>query len=408
MVRSFALADRFLKDGHEVAFTSCTSKKNFIEKNGYKVIKTYVPFNFNDEEDQSINYLESHKKEMVGWFRAEIEAAKDFVPDVVISSPSFLGAHIYHATGIPVVALMNGQYPPTSKGLMGISLSSDTPKNILLRSVLRPIFLRNFSKNYIKYVMAAYEELGLRSDFQTTEELYADMPILIAGDDEFEPQRKILEKDRFVGPIFWDGFEKLNGDMSEESLVKFKGDKKLIYLTFGGSVFNKDVYTRILEGLQKIDAQKIVALGPNFKREDFPEDREDLMIVNFAPGLRVSKIANLIINTGSQGAIMQALSCATPVVAFPVGIDQAYFANRLEEMGVGKNINKSNILNFSKRESYQFVDDSIPNKMIEAAMEILNDNKYQEKAFEYSLCLFERHPRPVEEVVSYIYDNFMP
>lgn len=406
MVRSFAIAERLEQDGHEVYFTSCTLKKDFIEKNGFKVLRTYTPFNLNDDSDQSIDYLETHKNELVEWFNAEIQAAKDIDADLVISSPCFFGPHVYFATGKPVIALMNGQYPTQSKGLMGLSLADDSLRSIILRNSLRPLFNRNFIKSYLKHVLDAYRILGIEKTSKDAEGLYKYMDIIIPGDEEFEPMRENTKNIRYVGPIFWDGFERLNGDLSEESLLNFKKDKKLLFVTFGGSVFDKDIYERILFGLSKIDAKKIIALGPNFKREDFPEDSDNIIIKNFVPGLRVSKIADIVINTGSQGAIMQALSMGKPVISFPVGIDQSYFGNRLEEMKLGINVNKTGLLGFSKRESYQFVDNTIPERMCLAIEKILKDNSYTKKAQEYSIRLNKRHSNPIEEMIQYIYEKY--
>ncbi len=406
IIRSFALAEEFEKDNHNVFFTSCDLKKDFIESQGYNVVKSYRPFNLNDEEDQSVNYLESHKEEMVDWFKAEIEATEAVKADVVISSPAFFGSHVTYATGVPTVALMNGQYVPSSKALMGLSLSSDTLKNILLRSILRPVFNREFIKKYISEILDAYKIIGIKNDIQTQSDLYSRMSILIPGDEEFEPQRRLDDNTSFVGPLFWDGFERMDAALTEKAIKRFKKGDKLIFLTFGGSVFDREIYERILSGIKKIKVKKIVALGPNFDREEFPKDSEDLMIRNFVPGLRVSKYSDIVVNTGSQGAIMQALCNGKPVVAFPVGIDQSYFANRLEEMGLGINVNKTSISGFSKRESYQFVDNRIPENMIEAIEKILSDEKFTRNATEYAKRVTARHSDPAKEVINFIYKNY--
>lgn len=175
-------------------------------------------------------------------------------------------------------------------------------------------------------------------------------------------------------------------------------------INFGGSVFELETYRRILNFIKDLDAKVIVALGPNFPREKFQKDNDSLIIRTFIPGLRVSKYADVIVNTGSQGAIMQALENGKPVVSFPVGIDQAYFANRLEEMGLGINVNKTSILKFSKRESYQIKDDTVPAKILEAVSEILKNPVYTKNAYEYSLRLKAKNYKPRKTVVQFIYD----
>ncbi len=404
VIRSFALAEEFLKNGDKVYFTSCTSKASFIENQGYEIVKTYKPFNLNDPKDQSVNYLATHKEEMIDWLGAEIEAAKQVKADVVITSPGFFGPQVAFATEIPVVALMNGQYLPKSKGLMGISLATDSTKHKILRKLLNPVFKKSFVKNYLSEILDAYRKLGITQEIKSREELYAPMHILIPGDDEFEPQLELDGRTKYVGPIFWNGFEKMKTDLTEKKLEEFKGNSKLVLINFGGSVFELETYRRILNFIKDLDAKVIVALGPNFPREKFQKDNDSLIIRTYIPGLRVSKYADVIVNTGSQGAIMQALENGKPVVSFPVGIDQAYFANRLEEMGLGINVNKTSILKFSKRESYQIKDDTVPAKILEAVSEILKNPVYTKNAYEYSLRLKAKNYKPRKTVVQFIYD----
>lgn len=404
-IRALELADRLTEKGEKVYFTSCTLKKDFIESNGYEVIKSYTPFNLNDKDDQSVNYLAAHKQEMMEWFKADIDAAKEVKADVVVTSPGILGPHVTHATGIPTIALLNGQYVESSKGLIGLSLSSDKLTDIIARTILRPIFNYMTVKRYSSEVLDAYHKLGFGLDLKKRKEVYAPMHVLIPGDEEFEPQRYLDGKTKFVGPLFWKGFEILNGDLTDQALKRFKGENKLVFVNFGGSVFDIKIYKSIIDELVKIDAKKIVALGPNFNRDNFPEDTEEMIIRKYVPGLRVSSLADLVVNTGSQGAIMQALMYGKPVIAFPVGIDQSYYSNRLEEMGLGKNINKNNILNFTKRESYQLIDNNIPEKLVLAVNEFLRNDIYTNHAIEYSKRLKARHLDPAGEILSYIYDT---
>ena len=251
-------------------------------------------------------------------------------------------------------------------------------------------------------VLDAYKQLGITNDIHTRDELYEPMHILIPGDEEFEPQIVLNGKSKHIGPIFWNGFENMRTDLTGKNILEFKKDSKLVFITFGGSVFNLETYERILEYIPKLKAKVIVALGPNFSRENFQPDDENMLIRRFVPGLRVSKYSDVVVNTGSQGAIMQALQNGKPVVSFPVGIDQAYFANRLEELEVGKNVNKSNILKFAKRESYQITDNRVPENLISAIIEVLNNPKYSLNAQSYAHRLKERNYKPEKEVVKYV------
>lgn len=376
-VRCFAIADLLKKSGHKVFFTSCTSKAPLISNSGYEVVSTYKPVNINDPKDQSVNFMSTHKKDYVNELKAEIRAANKIKPDVIIMAPAIFGPYMYYATNIPTLAIMDIQYMGNhSKGLMGISYSSDSIRHKITRSFLRPIFEMKFINEYLSAVKDIYADVGLRHDFKSRAEIYSPMKVLIPSDDIIEPAIKKDDQIMHIGPLFWDGFEKMKTDLTENKLRKFKGRKKLLYMTFGGSIFNKRIYMQILEPLKKLKYQVIVSLGPNFKRDSFPPDSEKLIIRNFVPGLRVSNFADIILNTGAQGSFMQALINGKPQICVPTIMDQAYYANRIEELGAGININKISVLKFSKRENFSKLPKDTGNRIIKAIEKINSNPNY--------------------------------
>lgn len=91
MARLFAIADEIRNRGHKILFTSTHDRKEFIEKSGYEVYRrTYLPVNFNDPKDQSLNYLKEKREHFKDWFNNEIEAATIFDADLIVTSPGFL------------------------------------------------------------------------------------------------------------------------------------------------------------------------------------------------------------------------------------------------------------------------------------------------------------------------------
>ena len=75
-------------------------------------------------------------------------------------------------------------------------------------------------------------------------------------------------------------------------------------------------------------------------------------------------------------------------------------------MKLGRNVNKTGILGFSKRESYQFVDDRIPEKMILAVNELMNNDEYSKNAQSYSQRLEKRYHDPAGEAVNFVYNRY--
>jgi len=384
MARLFAIADEIRNRGHKFLFTSTHDRKEFIEKSGYEVYsRTYLPVNFNDPKDQSLNYLKEKREHFKDWFNTEIEAATTFDADLIVTSPGFLGPHVTLKTGIPTLSILNAPYLAESTGVLGLSLTENTLKNKLLKSFLNPIFEKKFTKQYLSEVLDIYNELGIDFFGYTKADLYDCMDVVIPSVYELEP---ITPKDKYYysGPLFWEGFEN-NFEFDEKKIKEFKGDSKLIYLSFGGSIFNLDFYNHIFEVIGKLPYKFLVSTGNNFEIKDFKYNHDNTMIYKFVPGLKACKICDLLINTGSHGTIMQALRYAKPLICIPCNIDQSYFAYRIEELGLGLNINKTSIAKFSKRESYYKLNPNLDQMIIDGINELLTNNKYRLNALKFSV-----------------------
>ena len=376
-IRGMAVGEELKKRGHKVFFTSDTSKKDFIESNGFEVIEEYKNINLNDPSDQSLNFFVDKKEGIKDWFLAEINATKKIKPSVVVTASGVLGAHQYYATKIPIVSIIDSQYLDESYGLMGLSKSNSSINHRMINAVLKPIFNKVFVKNYLIKLLDIYKDLELPTNFKTRKQFYSPMKFVIPADHVLEPINGNYNHIEHVGPIFWKGFEKVDTDITKLKLKKFKGNKLLLYLTFGGSIFNKNIYDQILTILHKVDAKFIVSIGPNFERSVFPKDNDQVIFRKYVPGLLVSEIADLIINTGSQGTVSQGLYFGKPQIAFPTTMDQSFFANRISEMGIGININKVGLHRISKRESFAKMPKDISDRMLSAVKKILSEDRYR-------------------------------
>lgn len=404
MSRLFAIADEMIKRGHQITFTSTHDRKDFIKKSGYSVYKrTYLPVNFNDPQDQSLNYLKEKRKHFIDWFDTEIEASTKLKADLVVTSPGFLGPHVTIKTGIPTLSVLNAPYLAQTTGVLGLSLTKKSLKNDLLKFFLNPIFEKKFTKLYLSEVLKMYEELGIEFLGKTKTDLYDCMDIVIPSIYEIEP---IYPKDKYFysGPLFWDGFEN-NYELDEEKIKKFKGDKNLIYLSFGGSIFNLDFYNNIFDVIGRLPYKFIISTGNNFEIEDFKFNKKNTLIYKFVPGLKACKLSDIVINTGSHGTIMQALKNAKPLICIPCNIDQSFFSYRVEELGLGLNINKTNILKFSQRESYYKLNPNLDNMIVRGIKELLRDPSYKLQALKFSVKI-QRKGKASKNIANYIEDKY--
>lgn len=399
-VRCLAIAEELRERGHSIFFTSPRDLVSFIKKNGFEVVADFEVVSFTDPEDQSLNYMEANKDKFVDWFKTEIDATDNVHPDVVVTAPGFLGSTIWHARKIPNVAILDSIYTYKSKGILGLSLSDDSIKSRILRSIIQPVFESKFYELYLKQVLDIYERLGIPTEgINTRQDIQSFTKIIIPGDSKIEPLKDYNDSNIIhVGPIFWKGWEEMESRFTDDYILKFKNGDFLVAVFFGGSVHDKNIYNNVIKTFKdkSSDIKAIIGFGPNYKRGDFPEDNDKIIFSKYLPGLRISKHVDLVVNTGAQGGTLQALYYGKPVIAFPTNIDQAYYANRLEELKLGINVNKVPTSKFSKREAYSEIDEKISKKIITAINKIRSDIGYKERAICFSKFLQGTYKDPIK------------
>ncbi len=382
IVRTLTIADELKKRGHQILFTAPISKKSFIEKAGFMVFgEGHADVNLNDEEDQTIRYFRTHRKQFLNWLGDELAAAEAFEPDIIVNSPTFFGPHVSAKLGIPHVTVINAQWIEEFQGLLGLGKAEKKLSHALLRTIGKPIFARKFDSIYMAEIQSFYKELGIEKIPKKRAELHRNNPILIPSIREFEP---IIESQRndihYVGPLFWDGFEKEPFEPAK-LFPDFK-EKPFVYVTLGGSIYRQQSYKDLVKALaKKSDWNILLTLGPNIPRSLLEKDYPHLVIQPFAPGVKVCEQADVIINTASHGTVMQALWHGKPVVGIPHNIDQGTIAARLEELKIGINLNPVGLRDFSNREAYFKKATQISwEKIVATAERVLKDKQIKENA----------------------------
>ena len=204
----------------------------------------------------------------------------------------------------------------------------------------------------MKEIGIFYDRLDVSQKPSFQRDLHANNPALIPSIPEFEPIMKTKRTNiHYVGPLQWDGFEKEQLDI--DALFPESPKKPLVYISLGGSVYSKHFYQKLIDGFSKqTDWNVLMGIGPNFPASDFETPSKNIAIRAYLPGLQVCEHADVIVNTGGHGTVMQALWNGKPVVAIPHNIDQATIASRLVELGLGINLNKIGLRDFANRDKY--------------------------------------------------------
>ncbi|MFC5488346.1 hypothetical protein [Dokdonella soli] len=388
IARLLAIADALKARGHDILFTTSTSKKVFVERSGHAVHgEGHADVNLNDEHDQSLSYFANNRDLFMSWLGDEIDAATAFRPDVIVSSPSFFGPTASLKLGIPQVSVINAQWLPEFKGLLGLSLAGDGLDHRIMRTLARPLFERKFSAKYLPEIRAFYQRLGIDERPHDRADVNRRTAVLVPSVAAFEPIGRSGRNDlHFVGPLFWSGFERVRFEPAE---LFADLSKPFVYVSLGGSIYRKQSYLDLIDALAaRTDWNVLLTLGPNFPRADFTADRDNFVIQSLTPGLKACMHADIVVGTGSHGTAMQALWHGKPVVAIPHNIDQATIASRLVELGLGLNLNPIGLRDFSDRQRYFDKAVSIPwRDVLDQTARALGDDALRARARDFSTTL---------------------
>ena len=400
IVRSLAIADTLKERGHEILFTSPSSKKKFIEQAGYTVFGQGHPeVNLNDENDQTVGYFKEHRSDFIAWLKDEEAAAREFKPDVIVNSPTFFGPMAALKLGIPHISIVNAQWIDEFHGLFGLSFSENNLQHRISRRIGQPILASRFNAVYMKEIAEFYRALDMPKIPIVRKELHARYPIIIPGIPEFEPIKPSKRNDiHYSGPLFWNGFEK--SEFKPNTLWSDFSKKPFVYVSLGGSIFRKQSYIDLVKELEKRKEWNILlTLGPNISKQEIGKYSSHLMVEPYAPGLKVCEYADVVINTGGHGTVMQALWAGRPVIALPHNIDQSTIANRLVELGIGKNMNPITLRGFTNREEYFKKAAELPwKKVMDVTAEVLADNKIKTRAAAFKEKIRKYPDAPVKTV----------
>lgn len=392
VARLLPIADELAARGHSVLFTTSASKKAFVEAAGHEVRGDgHADVNLNDEHDQGLGYFRRNRGLFLDWLGDELAAAEAFRPDVIVASPSFFGPIAGLKYGIPQASVINAQWLPEFKGLLGLSRAGDGFADRCLRGLVRPLFERRFSSGYLREIRSFYEELGIPGIPATRADLNRSSMVLVPSCEAFEPVARSERQDlHYVGPLFWQGFERAPFD--RDAWFGAHPPKPLVYVSLGGSVYRRQTYEELIAAFAaRSDWNVLLTLGPNFPRDTFPADRPGFVVQAYTPGLKACAQADIVVTTGSHGTVMQALWNGKPVIALPHNIDQATIAARVQELGVGIDLNPVGLRDFTDRQRYFDKAVSVPWEDVARRVErALADDGLRERARGFAASL-RRH-----------------
>lgn len=332
-LRCISVAQIACQRKHEILFAADEKVKDLITSFGFKLYqKGFSIKNYKNSEEYYYNLR-----------KYEINAAKNFKADIVINDPLFAGYFINKALGIPFINICNSTLLPCYAGDYGYGPNKKSSRKLNFFGYDYP---KKFIFNNLKITAS---KLKLDQPKKYDDLFLESSQIFIPSFDFLDPVRQsdpIARKCQYSGPLTFQLVNKISRKLKEF----IKKNKKIIYITFGGSVFNKDYYNVSILAALKKNYSVVVSLGPSIKLSAIHKQltkNKKVYIAKYVPGLYVSKIAKIIIHSGGHGTFLHCFQTNTPSITVPYNIDQATFSETGKKLGVSLSISK--IFNKTKK-----------------------------------------------------------
>jgi len=121
---------------------------------------------------------------------------------------------------------------------------------------------------------------------------------------------------------------------------KLDESRPLIYCSLGSQPYqyehSEKLFRAIIEAMRaKPGWQLVLAAGTHLKATDFEPLPANVLVVNWAPQLKMLERAAIMITHGGLGAVKECIFFAVPMIVFPCRWDQPHNAARVAYHGIG-------------------------------------------------------------------------
>lgn len=326
-IRCIIVAQIARQRKHEILFAADRKVKDLIISFGFKIY----------QHGFSMKNCKNKKDYYYNLRKYEINAAKKFKADIVINDPLFAGYFINMALGTPFINICNSTLLPCYAGNYGYGPSKRSSRESNFFGYYYP------KKNIFNNLKITAKKLGLEQPKKYDEFFLKSSKIFIPSFNFFDPIRQsdpIAKKCQYSGPLTTKLISK-----NSKKLEKFiEKNKKIIYVSFGGSVFDKNYYNIAILAALKRGYSVIVSLGPNIKFDIINKkltENKNVYITKYVSGTYVSKMAKIIIHSGGHGTFLNCLQTCKPSITIPYNIDQSTFSETGKKLGISLNMAKT-------------------------------------------------------------------
>ena len=273
----------------------------------------------------------------LAYARDLIEVAAQFAPDAVVANELLFGAMAgAEKLGLPLALFTTNVWsfpdpldqPPFGTGFPPAENDEDRQRDAAVRQVTRMLF-----DGGRPALSAAREALGLPPVAHLLDQLEAAELVLMGVSRawDFPTASPPPARFHYVGPIVGDP------DWTAPWRSPWPEDdtRRLVVVSF--STFfqgQTDVLSRCIAALEPLPVRAVVTLGPALEPDAFPAPANVLVVKSASHDALIPQ-ASLLISHAGHGTALRAIRHGVPVIALPMGRDQADNAARIVQRGAG-------------------------------------------------------------------------
>ncbi len=322
IVKPLTVAEELHARGHRIIFALPKRKHHLFSNSTVKLadIKTY------SESDSTIRI-----KRFTGYefqqklIQEELTLIEKYQPDALVVDfriSALAAGLIKHK---PMFFLGLGETMPYGCKLPNPGIPS------FIHRVMSPFFrfvYYTVLTYYLREIMRLVKEYGIHISWN---KWFRSIKWILSEPEFYLPVNKKNLTIAYTGPLSWNGFKNSLPDW----FSKINPDGKTVYLTFGGTGFDKKKLVDLSILLVQNNFRVIVSSGSIAKVSDFPI-MKNLFVAQFLPGREITKRVDLMICHGGYGTMIEAIHNNTPIIAVPFNPDQIVHGLRMQELGVAQ------------------------------------------------------------------------
>ena len=348
---TIAIVTELVNRGHKLTYLISEEFREQIEPTGAKIIvyNNYKKIGFPPMGMKLI---------MKGIYETALRIGKDY-DCIIYEFMFFMGKQLGDYLNIPTIRLISmfafnkNIIMPKLKNSTKSSLQLKLIQNKFVRTTLTLIFVGNGkvkNNDLLTEVLENIPELNL---------VFTSRKFQIHS-EEFDYRRY-----KFIGPSIIKRAQKNN-------IPFHKLKEKVIYISLG-TLFNTSLnfFKICLKAFKDIDMSIIMSIGKTLNIKDLGTIPKNFLVYQVVPQLEVLKRSNIFITHGGMNSVNEAIYYGVPLVTVPQSADQPTVARRLEELGLGKIINKKAV---SAQTLMKAVNDVLCNPMYKENMKKMRNS----------------------------------